>query len=104
MTAAVLAVGTMLVGAYLRRYASSSLAGATGSVFFVLLWIYYVAQIVLVGAELTRVLARWHADDGGSRRCTQPPEIGRPASAQATMPPSTSTADSKPSSSMIASV
>ncbi len=63
VTAAVLAVGTMLVGAYLRRYASSSLAGATGSVFFVLLWIYYVAQIVLVGAELTRVLARWRADD-----------------------------------------
>ncbi len=62
VTAAVLAVGTMLVGAYLRRYASSSLAGATGGVFFVLLWIYYVAQIVLVGAELTRVLARRRAD------------------------------------------
>lgn len=57
VTAAVLAVGTMLVGAYLRRYGSSSLAGATGSVLFVLLWIYYVAQIVLVGAELTRVIA-----------------------------------------------
>ena len=64
VTAAVLAVGTMLVGAYLRRYAASSLAGATGSVFFVLLWIYYVAQIVLVGAELTRVLARGRDGDG----------------------------------------
>jgi len=64
VTAAVLAVGTMLVGAYLRRYASSSLAGATGSVFFVLLWIYYVAQIVLVGAELTRVIARRRPVDG----------------------------------------
>jgi membrane protein len=59
-TAGVLAIGTVLVGAYLRRYASSSLAGATGSVFLVLLWIYYVAQIVLVGAEFTRVLARRH--------------------------------------------
>jgi membrane protein len=56
-TAAVLAVGTVLVGAYLRRYASSSLVGATGSVFLVLLWIYYEAQFLLVGAEFTRVLA-----------------------------------------------
>jgi len=63
VTAAVLAIGTMLVGAYLRRYAASSLVGATGSVFLVLLWIYFVAQIVLVGAELTRVLARRRGDD-----------------------------------------
>jgi membrane protein len=67
VTAAMLAIGTMLVGAYLRRYAASSLAGATGSVFLVLLWIYYVAQIVLVGAELTRVLSHRHARWGG--RC-----------------------------------
>ena len=64
VTAAVLAVGTMLVGAYLRRYASASLVGATGSVFLVLVWIYYVAQIVLVGAEFTRVLARRGGVDG----------------------------------------
>ena len=32
--------------------------GATGTVFLVHLWIYYEAQIILVGAEFTRVLAR----------------------------------------------
>lgn len=64
VTAAVLAVGTVLLGVYLRRYAASSLAGATGSVFLVLLWIFYVAQIVLVGAEFTRVLSRRHQADG----------------------------------------
>ncbi len=58
ITAAMLAVGTTLVGAYLRRFAASSLVGVTGGVFLVLLWIYYEAQILLVGAELTRVLAR----------------------------------------------
>lgn len=58
MTAAMLAVGTAVLGAYLRRYAATSLVGATGSVFLVLLWIYYVAQIVLVGAELTRQVAQ----------------------------------------------
>ena len=57
VTAVMLAVGTVLVGAYLRRYAASSLVGVTGSVFLVLLWIYYEAQILLAGVEFTRVLA-----------------------------------------------
>ncbi|HSL74009.1 MAG TPA: YihY/virulence factor BrkB family protein [Ilumatobacteraceae bacterium] len=56
VTALLVAVGTMAIGAYLRRYAGSSLLGATGSVFLVLLWIYYEAQIILAGAEFTRVL------------------------------------------------
>ncbi len=57
ITAAILAVGTVVLGAYLRRYAAASLAGATGSLFLVLLWIYYEAQILLAGAEFTRVLS-----------------------------------------------
>jgi membrane protein len=57
VTALLVAVGTVAIGAYLRRYAASSLLGATGSLFLVLLWIYYEAQIVLAGAEFTRVLA-----------------------------------------------
>ena len=57
VTALLMAVGTVAIGAYLRRFASSSLLGATGSVFLVLLWIYYQAQILLAGAEFTRVLA-----------------------------------------------
>jgi membrane protein len=62
VTALLVAVGTVAIGAYLRRYAASSLLGATGTVFLVLLWIYYEAQIVLVGAEFTRVLARRGVD------------------------------------------
>jgi membrane protein len=57
VTAVMVAVGTVLVGAYLRRYAASSLVGVTGSVFLTLLWIYYEAQMLLAGAEFTRVLA-----------------------------------------------
>jgi membrane protein len=52
-----LVVGSVLIGAYLQRVAVASLVGATGSVFIVLLWIFYVGQIVLVGAEFTHVLA-----------------------------------------------
>lgn len=56
VTAGALALSTVLIGAYLQRYAASSLVGVTGSVFLVLLWIFFVGQIVLVGAEFTRVL------------------------------------------------
>ncbi len=57
-TALGVAIGTVAIGAYLRRYAASSLVGATGSVFLVLIWIYYEAQIILAGAEFTRSLAK----------------------------------------------
>ena len=73
VTALLVAVGTVAIGAYLRRYAATSLLGATGSVFLVLIWIYYEAQIILAGAEFTRTLAKrgiepiWpgSADDDG---------------------------------------
>lgn len=57
VTAFGVAIGTVAIGAYLRRYAATSLLGATGSIFLVLIWIYYEAQIILAGAEFTRVLS-----------------------------------------------
>lgn len=57
ITAAMVAIGAVAIGAYLRRFATTSLAGATGSIFLFLIWMYYEAQIVLAGAELTRALA-----------------------------------------------
>ena len=66
-TAGVLALSTTLISAYLRRYAASSLVGVTGSVFLVLVWIFLVGQIVLAGAEFTRVLVlRGLGADGSS--------------------------------------
>jgi membrane protein len=65
VTALGVAVGTVAIGAYLRRYAASSVLGATGSVFLVLIWIYYEAQIILAGAEFTRTLAKRGIDPIG---------------------------------------
>ena len=56
-TTLLVAVGTSAIGFYLRHYGGSSVTGATGGVVLVLLWIYYEAQIILVGAEFTRVVA-----------------------------------------------
>jgi membrane protein len=57
-TTVFVAVGAAAIGYYLRNFGASSLVGVTGSAVFVLLWLYYEAQIVLVGAEFTRVLAQ----------------------------------------------
>ena len=56
-TTALVAIGTAAIGFYLRRFGGSSVTGVTGGVVLVLLWIYYEAQIVLIGAEFTRVVA-----------------------------------------------
>jgi membrane protein len=72
VTAAMLVVGSVLIGAYLQHVAATSLVGATGSVFIVLLWIFSVGQIVLIGAEFTRVLVlRGHS---GAETAPEPSE------------------------------
>ena len=55
-TAALLTVGTTLLGSYLRNYASTSVTGAAAGIMLTLLWFYYVSQMVLVGAQFTHVL------------------------------------------------
>lgn len=57
-TALMFALGKMLIGLYLGRSSVSSVFGAAGSLAVLLVWVYYSAQIVLFGAELTQVTAR----------------------------------------------
>lgn len=57
-TALLFALGKMLIGLYLGRSSISSVFGAAGSLAVLLVWVYYSAQIVLFGAELTQVAAR----------------------------------------------
>ncbi len=64
VTAALFAVGRLLLGIYLDTVAVTAGFGAAGSVVVLLVWVYYSAQIFLLGAEFTWVYA--HAL--GSRR------------------------------------
>lgn len=57
-TALLFSLGKMLIGLYLGRSSISSVFGAAGSLAVLLVWVYYSAQIVLFGAELTQVAAR----------------------------------------------
>ncbi len=56
-TALLFSVGKFLLGLYLTHGAPASGFGAAGSIIVVLLWVYYSAQILLFGAQLTRAYA-----------------------------------------------
>lgn len=56
-TAVLFAIGQRLIGVYLGNSALASPFGAAGTVVIILVWVYYSAQIVLLGAEFTRLYA-----------------------------------------------
>ncbi|MGH7970774.1 MAG: YihY/virulence factor BrkB family protein, partial [Limisphaerales bacterium] len=56
-TAFLFTAGKFLIGLYLGQSASISAYGAAGSIVLILLWVYYSAQILFFGAELTQAYA-----------------------------------------------
>jgi membrane protein len=64
LTAALFEVGKFLIGLYIGKQGLESTYGAAASIVVVLIWVYYSAQLVLMGAEFTNVYARRY----GSRR------------------------------------
>lgn len=60
VTAFLFTIGKSLIGLYLGRSSFSSAYGAAGSLIVLLLWIYYSAQIFLLGAEFTCAFAYAH--------------------------------------------
>ena len=57
MTALLFTLGKFLIGLYLGKSAVTSGFGAAGSLVVLLVWVYYSAQIFLLGAEFTWVYA-----------------------------------------------
>ena len=56
LTAAMFTLGKFVLGLYIGKSAVASSFGAAGSLAVVLVWVYYSAQILLLGAELSYVL------------------------------------------------
>jgi membrane protein len=67
VTALLFTVGKFLIGFYLGNAGVSSAFGAAGSIIVVLVWVYYSAQIFLLGAEFTWVYAHAHGSRAGER-------------------------------------
>jgi membrane protein len=57
VTAALFTVGKYAIGAYLGQSGMASSYGVAGSFVVLLVWVYYSAQILFFGAELTQVYA-----------------------------------------------
>ncbi|MDB5803091.1 MAG: hypothetical protein JWN73_413 [Betaproteobacteria bacterium] len=64
VTAALFEVGKVLIGLYIGKSSLTSGLAAAGSLLVLLVWVYYSAQIFLLGAEFTWVFAHYH----GSRK------------------------------------
>lgn len=56
-TACLFMLGRYLIGLYIETTAAGSPYGAAGSIIIILLWVYYTAAILYIGAEFTRVYA-----------------------------------------------
>jgi membrane protein len=57
-TALLFTIGKAAIGWYLGRPSTTSSYGAAGSFVALLLWVYYSAQILFLGAEFTQVYAK----------------------------------------------
>ena len=62
ITAILFSAGRFAIGLYLGRSAVASPYGAAGTLAVLLLWIYYSAQVFLLGAEFTCLYATHRAD------------------------------------------
>jgi membrane protein len=75
VTAVLFQIGKVLISVYIGKAGTASAFGAAGSLAVLLLWVYYAAQIFLLGAEFTWV----YANEQGSRRgLAAPPREDNP--------------------------
>jgi membrane protein len=64
-TALLFEAGQTVIGYYLANFITANIYGAAGGIIVLLIWVYYSAQIFLLGAEFTKV---WANRYGSQRR------------------------------------
>ena len=82
VTAVLFELGKVLIGLYIGKSGITESFQAAGSLVVLLAWVYYAAQIFLLGAEFTKV----YADDRGSAAAARATQATR-ATAEAGAPP-----------------
>jgi membrane protein len=75
ITAALFELGKLLIGIYVGKLALASTYGAAASLVILLIWVYYSAQIVLLGAEFTHC----HASRYRRQEAATPTPLNRAA-------------------------
>lgn len=69
--------GKYLIALYVGQSNVASSYGAAGALIVLLLWIYYTAQIFLLGAEFTRAFTKRHGSHAGGDTADQQGEAAR---------------------------
>ena len=77
VTALLFTIGKFLIGLYIGKSGVASGFGAAGSLVVLLVWVYYSAQIFLIGAEFTWVYARMIGSRQGAGEAAAPHEVKR---------------------------
>jgi membrane protein len=70
-TAVLFEIGKLLIGLYLGKSSMAHAFAAAGSVVVLLAWVYYAAQIFLLGAEFTKVYAEDHGSHAAKKAVTR---------------------------------
>lgn len=81
VTAALFTLGKYAIGLYLGGRSMESAFGAAASLAVLLVWVYYSAQIVFLGAEFTQVYAQRRGADARPPPAALPPQQTRKATA-----------------------
>jgi membrane protein len=77
VTALLFEVGKLLIGLYIGKSGVTESFAAAGSLVVLLAWVYYAAQIFLLGAEFTKVYADEHGSKSAGKAMAQTAETGR---------------------------
>jgi membrane protein len=73
VTAVLFTVGKSVIGLYIGSSTVASSYGAAGAFLIILLWVYYSAQIFLLGAEFTRAYAERHGSHASGHQIDDGP-------------------------------
>jgi len=87
VTALLFTVGKTLIGLYIGSSKVASSYGAAGALIVILLWIYYSAEIFLLGAEFTQCYAHSHGSKTSERDAPRTDEAVRSPYRRASRPP-----------------
>ena len=68
VTSLLFTIGKVAIGLYLGKSDVTSSFGSAGSFAVLMIWVYYAAQIFLLGAEFTRVYAERFGSRGGAMK------------------------------------
>ncbi|MEO5736695.1 MAG: YihY/virulence factor BrkB family protein [Variovorax sp.] len=102
VTAVLFEIGKALIGLYLGKSGITESLAAAGSLVVVLAWVYYAAQIFLLGAEFTKVYANEHGSVAGAKALAATEATSAVAAAGTDAPPAAVAASAQPDGAALA--